>query len=40
MMTMFSGKEANFKQFFIKYLLKEKFSLKQLNLLQSIGEIE
>lgn len=40
LMNKFSGKDPDFKGFFIKNLLKEKFSLRQLNLLQSVGEIE
>jgi RNA ligase len=40
LMNKFSGKDPDFKGFFIKNLLKDQFSLRQLNLLQSIGEVE
>jgi hypothetical protein len=39
-MQKYSGKEPDYKGFFEKHCLAEEFSLRQLNLLQSVAEEE
>lgn len=40
LMRLYGGQDPDYKHYFEKYILDEKFSLRQLNLLQSVAEEE
>lgn len=40
LMSQYQGKEPKFKEFFERNILKEQFSLRQLNLIPSVAEVD